>query len=139
MGTMTAEDLKRSTVLCVHFVQPSGLPLTRDLAQHSLFVGEIDGATIRVKQELFSAMAKALRFPDWFGANWDALNDCLRDLEWLPGEGCVLIVRNATELWRAATSLAGGLVETWLVCAEFWMEQDFPFHLVFLVDDDSTM
>lgn len=32
------------------------------------------------KREVLVAFGKALRFPDYYGANLDALNDCLQDL-----------------------------------------------------------
>ena len=35
----------------------------------------------------FAAIGKALRFPEWFGHNWDALTDCLLDMGWLPAAG----------------------------------------------------
>ncbi|MSQ71585.1 MAG: hypothetical protein EXR27_09895 [Betaproteobacteria bacterium] len=35
------------------------------------------------KADFLKKMAQALRFPDWFGNNWDALADCLKDLSWL--------------------------------------------------------
>lgn len=39
---------------------------------------------IRSKQKLFAVLADKLRFPRYFGWNWDALEELLRDLSWLP-------------------------------------------------------
>jgi hypothetical protein len=39
-----------------------------------------------------------LQFPCYFGENWNALNDCLNDLEWLPGDAYVLFVTNSNRL-----------------------------------------
>jgi hypothetical protein len=36
------------------------------------------------KQALLSALASQLTFPDYFGHNWDAFEECVRDLSWLP-------------------------------------------------------
>ena len=47
------------------------------------------------------------------------------------GEGCVLVVRDATALWRNAPRATGGLVESWLFCADDWARRGKPFHLVF--------
>lgn len=43
------------------------------------------------KEQLLERFARGLGFPDYFGHNWDALSDCLRDLTWLQ-ERDVLIV-----------------------------------------------
>lgn len=45
----------------------------------------LDGCT--GKDDLLQRIAAALRFPDGFGANWDALADSLGDLGWLPQAG----------------------------------------------------
>jgi hypothetical protein len=45
---------------------------------------------IETKEALFAELAERLRFPDYFGANWDALWECIRDLSWLPGGPIVL-------------------------------------------------
>ncbi|MEO8319141.1 MAG: barstar family protein [Bradyrhizobium sp.] len=41
-------------------------------------------ARIANKQDLLAELQKQLRFPDYFGGNWDALEECLQDLSWLP-------------------------------------------------------
>jgi len=38
---------------------------------------------IRNKEELFSSVSLKLGFPSYFGFNWDALSECLRDLSWI--------------------------------------------------------
>lgn len=49
----------------------------------SAFVAEIP-ASIRSKQKLLRVLADQLKLPAYFGQNWDALEECLRDLSWLP-------------------------------------------------------
>lgn len=38
---------------------------------------------IREKSTLLEWYRVNLRLPDYFGANWDALEECLRDLSWI--------------------------------------------------------
>jgi RNAse (barnase) inhibitor barstar len=38
---------------------------------------------ISSKAELFTFLARAIPLPDYFGHNWDALEECLNDLDWL--------------------------------------------------------
>ncbi len=41
-------------------------------------------AGMRSKQKLFAVLADKLHLPSYFGRNWDALEECLKDLSWLP-------------------------------------------------------
>jgi RNAse (barnase) inhibitor barstar len=67
------------------------------------FTAFIDGASVPAKAELMEALASALRFPAYFGRNWDALLDCLRSLhEEMPASGYVLAVRNASSFLSAS-------------------------------------
>ncbi len=46
---------------------------------------------VRSKEKLFGVLSRALRFPRYFGWNWDALEECLCDLSWLPAETQIVI------------------------------------------------
>jgi RNAse (barnase) inhibitor barstar len=81
------------------------------------------------------AISQGLRFPDWFGGNWDALEDCLGDLSWRPGNGHVLIFRN----WQALTSDdLGVLIDVLRSSAEFWQGRGKPFFAV-LIDPEARL
>lgn len=49
---------------------------------------------VRSKQKLLAILADRLRFPAYFGRNWDALEECLRDLSWLPAEQPVVLAHD---------------------------------------------
>ena len=49
---------------------------------------------------LFNEFAAALQFPCYFGNNWNAFDECIADLEWLPGNGYLLMVVDGNSLLR---------------------------------------
>src|SRR5947209_1850287 len=51
----------------------------------------IRGRKARTKSALFDEFAAALQFPYYFGENWDAFDECLTDLSWLPGDAYILL------------------------------------------------
>ena len=79
------------------------------------------------KSRLMENLAAALGFPAWFGANWDALEDCLADLSWRPASGYVLLFDNA----QAGDDL-GVLVDVLRASAESWAARGKPFFAVFV-------
>jgi RNAse (barnase) inhibitor barstar len=50
----------------------------------------IDGKSIARREQLLNAFATALRFPSDFGHNWDALEECLTDMEWADADSYVI-------------------------------------------------
>jgi hypothetical protein len=47
---------------------------------------------------LFDECAAAWQFPYYFGENWDAFEECITDLEWLPAKAYVFFVNRAIHL-----------------------------------------
>ncbi|MFI6408876.1 barstar family protein [Streptomyces sp. NPDC050548] len=74
------------------------------------------------KAGLMDGAARALRLPDWFGRNWDALADSLGDhTVWPEGaveQGLLVVVRNwrayakaRPEEWETAVDVFGDAVD----------------------------
>ena len=63
-------------------------------------------AKAKGKEKLLSVLAAKLRFPSYFGHNWDALEECLRDLSWLAEQPRVVIVHEALPFSSAGETLS---------------------------------
>jgi hypothetical protein len=109
--------------LPVHFV--TGEAVGELIAEAASSIREIaPGAT---KDELLAAIADVLVLPEYFGNNWDALEECLHDLEY-DGQQLVLLVRRAAMLWQSMPREMSTLVDTWLAATSGEREM----HLVFV-------
>ena len=100
----------------------------------------VRGETCRTTKALFDEFAAAWQFPSYFGKNWDALDECLADLEWLPAEAYVLFVTDATllladekpEVFNLFVEIVEGLAREW---------NSASFHIVLQADkaDESKL
>jgi len=108
------------------------------LREHALGEGlawcEIDLAGVRNKTSFLGRCAQSLGFPEGFGANWDALADCLEDLAWLPVAGVVIRWRRGGEFVHAVKEHAAAL-EIFADAASYWKTNSRVF--VMLVDADG--
>lgn len=56
------------------------------------------GKNMMSTRALFNEFAAALQFPCYFGNNWNAFDECVADLEWMPGEGYVILIVNGSQV-----------------------------------------
>ena len=97
----------------------------------------IDLQAVRSKQELMDAFAAALDLPRYFGANWDALEDCLGDPACLPDSGYVIRLRSAARAQKALGEEWDTLLEILRESSSWWKGRAQPF--VVLIDDDPQL
>jgi RNAse (barnase) inhibitor barstar len=115
----------------VHFADGDEVEAIRERLLETSHLYEV-GERIDSEEDLMRALAATMPFPDYFGANWDALDESLSELEPEARRGVVLLVRHAADLWQRLPRTAAQLVETWLGAVELWRERGVPFHLVFV-------
>lgn len=87
----------------------------------------VDLNLARNKDSLLDALAAALRFPDWFGQNWDALDDCLADLSWLPAVGYVVLLERGEGLRSADPQSYSAALAIFADASRAWGERGVPF------------
>ena len=90
----------------------------------------VDGDAVWDNASFLSEAASAMRFPEWFGGNWDAFEECITDLCWDPAEGYVLFfdgfepfARRDPLQWQVVRSILESAVG-------YWKSEGKPFYVV---------
>jgi RNAse (barnase) inhibitor barstar len=87
----------------------------------------VDLGGVRTKEALLATLAERLEFPEWFGANWDALNDVLAERAWEQSRGVVLTLERCGELAHADPETFETALEVLDSVAEGCYDEDIPF------------
>lgn len=87
----------------------------------------VDLAGVRTKHELLAKLAERLGFPEWFGGNWDALNDVLAEQAWEQPHGIVLTLEHCGDLAAADQETFETALEVLDSVAESCYDEDIPF------------
>ncbi|MBN8736185.1 MAG: barstar family protein [Xanthomonadales bacterium] len=113
---------------------------TLDAAAHDEghLVRRISLAGCRDKSDLLQRIAKSLAFPATFGANWDALADCLGDLGWLPqAGGYAWLFDHADELRDASENDFDVLCDALDDACKRWKDRGTPCFAFLALPDDA--
>jgi len=119
----------RLTNLLVGRVAPSLYRLTQptatgEIAQraanHGWRFARLDGRQIASKAAFVAAFAAALDFPAYFGHNWDALADSVRDLSWAPAERGYLVLYEDAGVFAAAAPMPNATPSP-VAASELWI------------------
>lgn len=103
----------------------------------------IQGKKCGTPSSLFAEFARVLDFPDYFGHNWDALEECLADFEWLPAKGYILLITDAHAILPDDEDEYETLLEVLSDAGEAWSKgqttdgRRAPFHGVFVVTEED--
>jgi len=98
----------------------------------TLRVARIDFTGVSGKEALIERIAGALAFPEWFGGNWDALEDCLSDLSWWSESGCLLLFEGTERLPADERGILSDILAS---AASYWKDRGRPFFAVFAGGD----
>lgn len=105
------------------------------LREQGLETRWLRASKMRTAKALFDEFAAALQFPPYFGENWDALDECLNDLDWLEGDGAALFILNADQLLQDAPPEDSHILFEILQASE----SNLPFHIVMQSRDSQTV
>lgn len=105
------------------------------VARDGVTVRALAGSRMRTRDGALKEHAAVLQFPPYFGYNWDALDECLRDLSWLgPGPFALFVLDAHLVLESEDPGVLATAVGGWSVAAAAWGEAKTPFHVVLQTD-----
>jgi RNAse (barnase) inhibitor barstar len=89
-------------------------------AIHNFRFFYIDGEDIRSKETFLKKAGEVFGFPDYYGRNWDAFEECIKDFEWYPAEGCLILYDHfevfaayASGEFKVALTIFGSAIKYW--------------------------
>lgn len=92
-----------------------------------LKVLEADLSQFRDRPGVLNELGRAWDFPDWYGANLDALHDCLTDPDWQPATGYALVLSGLAKLQAANPDDFQALIEVLRSAADIRRADGTPF------------
>ena len=112
----------------VFFVNGEDLDSLRAAARDAgLLPCHIDLMGCANKATLLLRIAVAMDFPNTSSRNWDALSDSLRDLDWMPAPGYMLLFEGAGELHHVDEADFETLVSILDEAQAAWAARNIPF------------
>jgi len=92
---------------------------------------------VKGENELFKQLSDKLLFPNYFGFNWDALFECLRDFHWIEQQRIILVHDDLPELIEKELKI---YLEILIDSIQDWQEgEDHSFEVVFSASDKDSI
>ena len=102
-------------------------PLKAAAALAHLKYTVVDLVHAKDRAALFAELDRALKLPEHFGHNWDALADVFEDREWLGKYGRAIVVTGSAHYAHEHPSDWSTLEDILAEAAEFWKERHVAF------------
>lgn len=80
--------------------------------------------------DVLVSLGAALHFPIWYGANFDALFDCLTDPDWQPAKGHLLLITGLGHLRAIDPDNFATMIDVLLAAADARRQLDSPFWIL---------
>ncbi|MDX2220213.1 MAG: barstar family protein [Burkholderiales bacterium] len=86
----------------------------------------LEGKSIEKKEQFLNHAAIVMHFPDYFGNNWDAFEECITDFEWLDAEGFVIHFDHTDNFAAHHESQLETVVELFQDAVDYWKGEGKP-------------
>ncbi len=95
----------------------------------------IDSSTVDDKAGFLRKTATEMRFPHYFGENWDAFYDCLTDIAEPTKQGLIIVFSDLSRFARAAPEAFRTATEVMTDAVAYWEQADKQLLVLVGLDD----
>jgi RNAse (barnase) inhibitor barstar len=98
----------------------------------------IDGAQIVDSTSLFQQFATVMQFPEYFGNNWDALKDCLTELDGDEVDRYIITIDQLDNFIGNDPSQWANFLDVCKSAIEYWQDTKTPLYVLLHGNSDPT-
>lgn len=128
MSEILLEDATKAGLYHLHPARRAGVVKTAGKLHFQTCSADLSQCP--VIDDVLHHLGSALHFPVWYGANFDALYDCLSDSDWQPGKGHVVLINGLDSLRLTDPASFATLIEVFQAAAEDRRESGTPFWIL---------
>jgi len=128
---MSSHPFKTSNSSGVYYLPPARRPAVEGVAEKErLLLPKAEMSPHASKEKALAQLGTDLQFPIWYGANFDALFDCLTDADWQPAKGHVLMIHGMAALRTTDPDDFTTLIEVFKAAADARKDAGSPFWIL---------
>ena len=99
-------------------------------AHSGAYTSYIRGKRCKTEDDFFREISASFQFPDYFGENWAALDECICDLEWLKFERLFVLVDDFAEIFSGNNDLQKLLIKYLEIAVDYWRSEQVSIEIV---------
>lgn len=123
---------------CITFVKKESETTAFDALREASHTAGVYAAYLRgdrcsTARRFFREISAAMQFPKGFGENWDALSECLTDLDWLSFQAVTVVIDDYDKLFgtrKRGRQDRETLCAVFETSAAFWAKLGVPFRVI---------
>lgn len=89
----------------------------------------VQGSEVRNKESFLHAFSRALAFPEYFGNNWDAFEECINDLSWLEFRSIIIFFSDVDAFAQFSNKDFDVAMSMLIGASNYWKTHGRPLHI----------
>lgn len=89
----------------------------------------IRGKRCQTDEAFFNEISASFQFPSYFGQNWNALNDCLRDLDWLCFKKIFIVIDDYSMIYQGDSEGRSLLLKSLEIMVSYWQKEEMEVEI----------
>ncbi len=98
-------------------------------SQNGAYVAYIRGKRCQTDADWLNEISAVFQFPFYFGNNWNAMDECLQDLEWLNIKAIFVVIDDFSFLFQGDKDVQQLVVRALERMASFWIDAGVPIDI----------
>lgn len=93
------------------------------------YISYLRGKRCQTDEDFFCEISASFQFPAYFGENWNALNDCLGDLDWLHFSKIMIVLDDYSLAYSNDTEGKQLLLKSLVLMAKRWKQKNMDIEI----------